>query len=234
MLRGESQQMRDIVVAINPELAVVVNRYIVLAQKEGETVENYKREIEHLKALVFKDEMTGVLNRRGFIRQFNTLFNEAVWSRKNSVKERKRDFEVNDFSVLFVDGDNFKKINDMYGHDSGDDVLKGLAKTLSNNLREIDSVGRFGGEEFVLALLGSTEENAYRKAEELGSKIKKDVKVPHDLEYEVSASIGVASTDNSDADVLDELIGYADQAMYEAKRRGKDRVVRWSEIKKPQ
>lgn len=229
--RRESARLRNVVVEINPELAIVVNRYILLSSEEGESVDGYKREISHLKTLVFKDELTGVLNRRGFFDKFSALFNESIAHKKNP--ERSRSFEVNEFSILFVDGDDFKKINDTYGHDEGDNVLKGIAKTLGEGIREVDSVGRFGGEEFVVALLGANEEEAYKKAEELRKEIMKKVKISSEPDYKISASFGVASTSSSDADDFDELIAYADQSMYEAKvNRGKNNVVKWSEIEK--
>lgn len=188
-----------------------------------------KEEIDRLKELVYKDELTGALNRRGFMDRFEPLFNEALRSKK--MGESRRKFQLANFSVLFLDGDNFKSVNDSYGHDEGDNVLRGITRVLKENIREIDSVGRIGGEEFVVALIGATEEDAYKKAEEIRAKITAGITISKNPEHKITASVGVAGLPESDADNFDELIAYADQAMYEAKvKRGKNNTVKWSEI----
>ncbi len=195
-----------------------------------EEVQVLQKEIEDLKGLVFKDELTKVLNRRGFYDKYKALFNDALYAKKNTGEER-RSSVLSGFAVIFVDADNFKKVNDTHGHDEGDLVLKAVADTLSDQIRETDAVARFGGEEFVAVLLNADEATAVEKAEAIRKAITKKVKLSKDADWKITASLGVAALSDSDADDLDELIGYADQAMYEAKtKRGKDTVVAHSEL----
>jgi diguanylate cyclase (GGDEF)-like protein len=212
--------------------AVIYEEFALLPEETFIKLSDLQKEIEKLRELVYKDELTQVLNRRGFLERFESLFKEGLYYKENRDESLpKRKLQVKDFSLLFVDGDNFKEINDDYGHDKGDKVLQGMAEVMSSSIRGLDSVSRFGGEEFVVCLLGASEEEAYKKAEEIRTHITGKVKIKSNPEHKITVSIGVASLNSSDADELDELIGYADKAMYEAKsNRGKDNTVRWSEI----
>ncbi len=190
-------------------------------------VEELHREIEHLKHLVHKDELTGILNRRGIREEFGRFFKEALYTKDHP--EHRKHVIIDDFSVIFFDIDDFKKINDIYGHDEGDRVLKAIADILTHHVRDIDAVGRFGGEEFVIALLGADEERAFEKGEEIRKLISDRIALMDDAR--VTVSVGVASLKHSDAEALELLIICADKAMYEAKRgRGKNAVVRYSEL----
>ena len=229
ILRDEKHKLAEIMRQDGKEL--VFEEYALIPEETIIHTTQLKDEIEKLKDLVYKDELTGVLNRRGFLEKFNGLFETAIYHKKNPKTERK--FEVGSFSLLFLDGDNFKSVNDSYGHDEGDKVLKAIANVLKDSVRSADSVGRFGGEEFVVALLGASEEDAYNKAEEIRRKMPNVIKIDQNPDHMITASIGVASIDKSDADNLDELIAYADQAMYEAKsNRGKNNTVKFSELAK--
>lgn len=201
---------------------------IVFAGEDKDAMlQELHREIEHLKQLVHKDELTGVLNRRGVREEFGRFFNEALYTKAHP--EQRKNIVIKDLSVIFFDIDNFKKINDTYGHDEGDRVLKAVAHTLSHHVRDIDAVGRFGGEEFVVALLGADESQAYAKGEEIRTTISEHVGIQEN--EQVTVSVGVASLKASNAETLEQLIGYADKAMYEAKRnRGKNNTVRHSEL----
>lgn len=191
-------------------------------------IKRLKEEIEKLKKLVVEDELTGVLNRKGVNEDLDALFNEAI---ALSSKKYKRRFHIDNFSMIFIDADDFKKINDTYGHDAGDEVLKKIAQFLKKSMRSIDVVGRIGGEEFVVAMLGANEDEAYEKAEDIRKWIKSGVKIKKYKKLNVTLSIGVASVDDAKPKSVEELISYADKAMYEAKHnRGKDNVVRYSEV----
>lgn len=188
-----------------------------------------KEEIERLRELVYKDELTKVYNRRGFFEILNPIFKDAYFHKKNTEKEKRSKWD--DVAIIFVDLDDFKSVNDNYGHDEGDDVLKSFANVAKDVARETDIVARFGGEEFVIALLGADENIAYKKAEELRSEVLNKIRISSDSNRKITGSIGVASLKEASADTLDELVGYADKAMYEAKQnRGKNNTVRWSEI----
>ena len=176
------------------------------------------------------DELTKILNRRGFYDQFQKLFDEAK-SRLSREEGRRTQFRVEDVAVLFIDADNFKYINDTYGHDAGDEVLRQIASVCQREVRGVDIVSRFGGEEFVVGLVGAHEDAAYRKAEQIRSAIGEDVQVAKDKSHTITGSVGVAALRECRSETVDELIDYADKAMYEAKRnRGKNNTVRCSEI----
>jgi len=195
--------------------------------EDKEALTEMHHEIERLKNLVYVDELTGLMNRRGINDEMGAFFKEALFAQENP--EMRKGVVIADFSVIFIDADNFKSINDTYGHDEGDRVLKAIAQVLQDHARGIDAVGRLGGEEFVIGLLGATEDDAYAKADELRKLITQDVDVAQDRKMTVS--IGVASLHHSKAQTLTELIEYADKAMYEAKtKRGKDTVVKYSEL----
>lgn len=160
--------------------------------------------------------------------EFGVFFREASFT-KNTPKAKRR-LKIDGFSVLFFDLDNFKSINDTYGHDVGDKALEAVAGIMRENVRNLDVVGRWGGEEFVVALIGADENEAYKKAEELRNLISEAGFDDH-TELKLSASVGVASLNESDAKTLADLIEYADKAMYEAKtNRGKNNAVKFSEL----
>lgn len=195
--------------------------------EDNEAFVEMQQEIERLKKLVYVDELTGLMNRRGIADEMGAFFKEALFAQEHP--EMRKGVVIADFSVIFIDGDNFKSVNDTYGHDEGDRVLKAMAQVLQDHARGIDAVGRLGGEEFIIGLLGATEDDAYAKAEALRKLITKEVHVAK--ERKMTVSVGVASLHHSKVQTLNELIECADKAMYEAKtKRGKDTVVKYSEI----
>ena len=186
----------------------------------------YKKdfEIKQLKDLATKDRLTGLFNRRGLEEEASRLINDISFIHKNP--EARKHFHTDSMSVLFFDIDDFKKLNDEYGHKAGDQVLQQVSQIIRQKVRSIDIIGRWGGEELVLVLVGSREEDAYRKAEEIRKAVKSRVKISGRA---VTVSVGVAELSRDIG--LEELIKRADKAMYEAKNnRGKDNVVKYSEI----
>lgn len=187
-------------------------------------------ELEELKRLAHTDSLTEILNRRGVKEEFEILFKEARYLKEHP-EATKRSIHIADFSVLFLDVDNFKSINDTFGHDVGDHVLKLVAKVLKKNTRDIDMIGRYGGEEFVVAFVGMSEEEAFKKAEKIRKDLSSTILSGQHPDLKLTASLGVASLCNSSSMSLEELVGFADKAMYEAKtKRGKNNTVRWSEL----
>jgi diguanylate cyclase len=204
-------------------------------QGQEENVRSLKTEIKRLQKLVIKDDLTGVLNRKGIQEEFNILFHEAFYLKKylEVKKKTKRKIQIDNLAILFVDADDFKKVNDKYGHAIGDKALVLLSAALKRKIRRIDLIGRIGGEEFVIALLGATEKGGYDKAQEIRKYVKESIVVQGQEELKLTVSIGVASLKNSNAEDVMDLISMADKAMYEAKtNRGKDCVVRHSELSK--
>jgi diguanylate cyclase (GGDEF)-like protein len=130
-------------------------------------------------------------------------------------------------SVLILDLDRFKRVNDRFGHLVGDDVLRHVGRCLQSGVREFDSVGRFGGEEFVVALPEAGETEALIVAERLRSRVNelRIAAVTGDAEVEpMSVSVGVACSPTDGIEVADLLLA-ADAALYEAKARGRNCVV---------
>ncbi|GMU74288.1 MAG: hypothetical protein AMXMBFR44_4850 [Candidatus Campbellbacteria bacterium] len=200
---------------------------IVFDEKEhGPSLEALRNELRLLKQLVYKDELTGILNRRGVHEEFSGFFREALFYKEH--KDLRKGVVISDFSVIFIDLDNFKSINDRFGHDEGDRVLKECAVILKKHARETDAVGRLGGEEFVMGLLGASESEAYEKAEALRADLGKGIRVGGNP---ITASLGVASLHASNVQTLEALIHAADMAMYDAKtNRGKNTTTKYSDV----
>ena len=124
------------------------------------------------------------------------------------------------FSLLMFDIDHFKVINDKYGHYVGDVVLKDLTKIIENNIRQVDSFGRWGGEEFMLVLENTNKEEALKVAEKIRTVVEK---TPMSGHYHITISIGVSQYRISEQKST--LLERVDQALYEAKEGGRNRVV---------
>lgn len=195
-------------------------------------IKELEKEIRRLRRLVVKDEVTDALNRRGFYEKISEFFNEVLYFKKEGrqrVKSRKK-FLIKDLSILFIDLDGLKRINDIYGHRSGDKVIKITASIIKKHIRESDFVGRWGGDEFLVCLVGSSEKDAYNLGEKIREAVKREKGIRIYKEARVTLSIGVAEADESILSI-DDLIERTDKAMYEAKnRRGKDNTARYSEI----
>lgn len=183
--------------------------------------------IKELETLVSKDQVTGLYNRRGFLELADKLFRDVQFNRQHP--DSREHFVIDAFSIIFFDIDNFKKINDTYGHKVGDQILRYVASIIEGKTRVSDFVGRWGGEEMVVALIGAEEKDAYLKAEEMRKAIRSRVKIPGYPELKVTVSVGVAELDGNST--LEEVIKKSDQAMYQAKKSGKDRVVKFSDLK---
>jgi len=163
------------------------------------------------------DGLTGIANRRGCE---DALAHEIARS----------DRMVAPLTLVVADLDDFKQINDRYGHDAGDDVLREFASVLRRTLRESDLAGRWGGEEFVLLLPGTDEEGGARLAERVRSALRERSFHGRDgASFGVTCSFGVAQ--HRPGEEERQLFSQADRALYEAKRRGKDRIERNAKIR---
>ncbi|MBM9519130.1 GGDEF domain-containing protein [Desulforhopalus vacuolatus] len=180
-------------------LVVLMLIYIVLT--------TYQKKIEKL---AVTDSLTGACNRT----LFKSIFAETVkdWKRKGGPV----------FSVIFLDLDHFKEINDTYGHSAGDEVLKALVQTIRQTLRQSDVIFRWGGEEFVLLLKKCPPAQASVTAEMIREKIKLTPFRFEDRTITVTISLGVAGY--RDMETKESLIVRADKAMYRAKQQGRDRT----------
>lgn len=164
-----------------------------------------------LEQQAFIDELTQIPNRRHFLEQGK---NELV----RATRYRHA------LSLLMLDIDHFKAINDTWGHESGDAVLKAVAKGIQNELRTTDLFGRIGGEEFAIALPETDHPTAIMIAERLRENIAwTPISGINNPAISISASIGVSSLDSEDK-TLDQILARADKALYRAKRTGRNRV----------
>jgi diguanylate cyclase (GGDEF)-like protein len=161
------------------------------------------------------DELTGLFNHR----RFQEVMTQEV--------ERARRYDQ-EMGLIMLDIDNFKRVNDTYGHLQGDMVLREVARVLRQSSREIDEPARYGGEEMAVALPQTDLEGAYRFAERVRRRIEAlDLPlVDGDGTLKVTASFGAASLKRSTGDGKDALVAAADAALYRAKRSGKNRTVR--------
>lgn len=188
--------------------------------KKDLNIKNLETEIARLKKLVYFDELTKILNRRGFEEEAGRIF-RYVYSRHSLSFNRKTDRLP--FSVIFIDIDNFKKVNDKYGHEEGDKVLRHTAKVMKTVLREDDIYARWGGEEFVVAIPQVSKNIAVRIAEKLCNAFADSYVELDGRREQVTMSVGIVM--HSDENNLNEMIKKADEAMYKAKRNGKNQVV---------
>jgi diguanylate cyclase (GGDEF)-like protein len=133
--------------------------------------------------------------------------------------------------LLIIDIDRFKNINDKFGHLAGDDVLKMVAGTIKEFVREVDILGRFGGEEFIVLLPETNLERGRQAAQRICSHFSESRFKVNDEDIQVQVSIGVAAYE--DDLPLDFLIDHADQAMQIAKKAGRNRVCIWGETENP-
>lgn len=169
-----------------------------------------RRERDDAQADAEHDSLTGVYNRSGIDRFLGGAMVQARGAR-------------NPLSVLFLDLDHFKRINDDHGHAVGDACMRALVDVIGGEIAEDDRVGRLGGEEFLAVLPGSGRRHARDTAERIRAGVEARCAVVDDRPVALTVSIGVAECTAEDTPVS--LIGAADQAMYVAKRAGRNRVV---------
>lgn len=149
--------------------------------------------------------MTGLLNRRGL---------EAFW---RSVEHDQL------FALTVFDIDDFKSINDTFGHDKGDDVIRYMSRQISNSIRSSDVAARFGGEEFVVYLKGDDRETLIRTLQRVKSAVCSKSEDIISNGFTVSGGVCIVETEQSKLN-FEEIFKYADEKLYVAKTTGKDRI----------
>ncbi len=213
LIEGSEIQWRtlgaDVVLPINTSNSLL-GSHIHVAQRVIHHQLEQKRVQESLWNQANHDPLTGISNRRSIL---SALERQSVL-----VQQRNQPL-----GLLMMDLDFFKHINDTYGHDGGDIVLKEVATRLKQCVRTSDSVGRFGGEEFLAVIPNCSGEELIRLAERIRFSMKHPVSY-RDVLIPISMSVGVAVHFQSQSNVLDSL-KRADQALYVAKEMGRDRVV---------
>jgi len=165
-------------------------------------------EVARLSRLSTVDPLTGAMNRRGLDQSFPEIEADGTL--------------VSPLSVVMMDLDHFKRVNDSHGHAAGDEVLRAVGARLAGLLRVGDAVVRYGGEEFLLVLPRATRGHAVRVAERARAALRRSPVRVGALEISVTASFGVAEREDEEA--RDAVIARADEALYRAKEAGRDRV----------
>ncbi|WP_072681789.1 diguanylate cyclase [Arcobacter sp. LA11] len=226
LIKSNSLSLTAAVIFIALFISVVVVYFINSIYKRQETIEllntnledKIKNRTEELEASVKKlnelatiDFLTKIPNRRYFFELGNKLFSLA-----------KRD--KTELSLIIIDVDFFKKINDEYGHFIGDEVLKVVSQTIQNTIRSSDLVARIGGEEFIVLLNETSCDGAYIIAEKLRKIVEEENYTSEAFDISITISMGISCLNNKDDNELDDILIRADEALYSSKRNGRNRV----------
>jgi two-component system cell cycle response regulator len=178
-------------------------------------VSSHQKLFEEVQEMAHKDPLTALNNRRFFFEK-----SEHIWE----VAYR----HLRPISLLMMDLDHFKDVNDSGGHGAGDQVLKEAAQVIKGCLRTSDVLARFGGEEFVALLPETHPAEAVKVADKIRQAIAQLSVNYLDVNYAVTLSLGVTSFPSQEVEDLDALISLADKALYRAKNEGRNRVVLYS------
>jgi diguanylate cyclase (GGDEF)-like protein len=185
-------------------------------KKEDEEIKKLKEKIKYLEGKVKKlsqqvktDYLTNIANKK------------AIEDELNKQESAYKRYKTN-YSVVFFDIDHFKNVNDTYGHDAGDVILKSLGLLLKRYTRDVDMVGRFGGEEFVAILPNTNKNGAYRFAEKIRSIVEKTKFMYKNTRIPITISGGVA--ERAEANSKEEVLKKADERLYLAKNNGRNRI----------
>jgi diguanylate cyclase (GGDEF)-like protein/PAS domain S-box-containing protein len=177
-------------------------------------VTTQKRREAYLQAISYTDELTGLLNRRSLSAVLQQGIEDAL--------DNKRPL-----SLMMLDLDHFKQLNDTYGHAMGDEVLISFGKLLKHRLRDSDYACRYGGEEFCVILINTAIRGAYKTAEDIRQAV-----MEMDTDgVSVTVSIGVATVEQLSSPTMESLLKAADEALYAAKAQGRNRTVQYLEQK---
>ena len=184
--------------------------FSVIGYQMAATLKHFQR-FSSVKSMAIYDKLTNVHNRR--------YFDETIGA------ETQKSFSSGTpLSLVIVDIDYFKKVNDTYGHTEGDQVLCKIASILKNSVRKDDTVARYGGEEFVLILPGAKLELTSMIAERIRHLVETTLFEVGRTQIHVTISLGISNVPVHPARSKEELIKMADQALYDAKREGRNRV----------
>lgn len=204
-----TQKMRDFSdtaliasIAILAMLTIFVFRPIVRRLQESE---------HDLRKVINSDFLTGCANRRGFVQATETMM--ALMKRNSS-----------SLSVIVMDIDHFKKVNDTHGHAVGDEVLKHVAKVATGVVRASDIIGRMGGEEFAICLPDASLDAGLRTAEKVRAALEAKPYIGLNVEISVTASFGVCTARSVTMTKPDLMLDLADKALYLAKQAGRNKV----------
>ena len=210
---NEHDGVRGVLVTLDDMTAIEQknNDLAVTLRELRSSQESISRKNKELEALATQDPLTGLANRRALMSNFEDEYAKALRLPAP-------------LSCIMLDIDHFKLINDTYGHGVGDEVICAVANTMVAECREYDTVGRYGGEEFVIVLPGLSTDEALEVAERIRLKVSLLSRNPAMPVDKLTASFGVNTVNPSTTSVM-QLIEQADEALYAAKQGGRNRVV---------
>jgi len=189
-----------------------VDIFQAMVSRQKKEIEYRRLQQEHFETLAFTDALTGAVNRH----QFNKVLAEEIY---------RANYDHQPLSILLLDIDYFKKINDSYGHGVGDEVLIMFYRACKDSVRNDDVVARIGGEEFVIILPKTNAQSAYQFAERLREKIQQLEIIIDEHTLKLTVSIGVSQWLNESFSCAADFIADADKLLYQAKNQGRNKVI---------
>ncbi len=210
------ENLKEKLLTIAKSLDKEINSFSFSIKKEEEEIEKLRKRIAYLEGKVKElseevktDFLTNVATKKALIEELKKQ--DSAYKRYKAI-----------YSIVFFDIDFFKKVNDTYGHDAGDIILKSLGILFNRYARDVDTIGRFGGEEFVAILPHTQKEGAYKFAEKIRKIVEKTKFMYKKTRINITISSGVASRD--EVNDYEELLKLADERLYLAKKNGRNRV----------
>lgn len=206
-----AQRREQVLQAADLALVTSVAEQIAVSLRLEQALRDAQADRLRLEHMATTDALTELANRRHFMRIFALQLARAK-------RYHRR------LSLIFLDIDHFKQVNDTFGHAMGDEVLRGVARVLRTTARGTDTVARYGGEEFAILMEETGPSGAHRIAERIREALAKEHFGPEDASFCKTVSVGVA-TFPEHGDEPEHLIACADDALYQAKRQGRDRIT---------
>lgn len=208
--------LADLIDSLVEETSRIVGRSERLGldlQQSADKIDALERTLQDARREATTDGLTGIANRRYFDMSLQTISGEAMNS-------------GDDLSLLLVDIDHFKKVNDTWGHATGDEVLQLVAATLTQSVKGQDCAARYGGEEFAVILPGTTIDAAMRVGDNIRTALGRRLFVPRNAEEAVcTVTVSVGAACYEPGEPLAQWVQRADAALYQAKKSGRNRVV---------
>jgi len=202
------------------ESAPNLEEYLQIAEKK---IKELEEEIKRLKEIAYIDQLTGLSTRRSLQEKYNLIFKPKY---NLEFEDRRGGHAEDNVGLLMIDIDNFKKINDEYGHLAGDQVLAEVSKRLKSSIRSTDVIARYGGEEIQILLLGASDFETRTKANRLRKLIEEEPIAFGESNIAVTVSVGLTIGDkSSDPSVLTRE---ADLALYKAKESGRNLTLQFT------
>ncbi len=217
-LKDDSKKLWEEILTHKYNLSKTLNRNIEITVATLDYLTNIKCKIENPKLIgeAFIGKIAELSSSDGLTKLYNRSY--LLTKIKEELKRNKR--YKTTFSIMILDIDNFKNVNDQYGHQKGDDILKKLGAILNDSRRDLDICARYGGEEFAF-VLPHTNSN---EAKIISERLRKKVEDYFQDDIKITISIGVSNCPESSI-MLEDLIKKADEGLYESKRSGKNKIT---------